>query len=267
VVPPEVVLELGSILSLKDHAFLVGGQALNLWAERYSSASELKLYGPYTSKDIDYFGHREAAKKLADALHGEVAYPTPDDMTPHTAIVTADVAGQHLIIDFIDTVLGVQPNRLEKRALEITAPIKIDGETGTLLIPVMHPLHCFQSRIANRFTLRRSDDLAERQLQASVYVVREYLREMLSNGQVDEAIATIRDLFGYLKSDVNGRKAWSVLKFDPISIFGELSADPRLDERYRGKTVKPMVERLKRVRSHLWPKIAEGVFLEEPEEA
>lgn len=264
-VPPEVVLQLGSILSLEDHAFLVGGQALNLWAERYSSAPELELYGPYTSKDIDYFGHRDAAKKLADALHGEVAYPTPDDMTPHTAIVTADVAGQHLIIDFIGAVLGVQPNRLEKRALEITAPIKIDGETGTLLIPVMHPLHCFQSRISNRITLRRSDDLAERQLQASVYVVREYLRERLKENQVDETIATIKEMFWYLKSDLEGRRAWSVLKFDPISIFEELSSDQRLDERYREKTIRPMIDRLKRVQSRLWPRIAEGAFLTTPE--
>lgn len=38
-------------------AFLVGGQALNLWAERYSAAApELDSYGPYTSKDVDFFG-------------------------------------------------------------------------------------------------------------------------------------------------------------------------------------------------------------------
>lgn len=38
-------------------AFLVGGQALNLWAERYSAAApELDYYGPYTSKDVDFFG-------------------------------------------------------------------------------------------------------------------------------------------------------------------------------------------------------------------
>lgn len=38
-------------------AFLVGGQALNLWAESYSAAApELDSYGPYTSKDVDFFG-------------------------------------------------------------------------------------------------------------------------------------------------------------------------------------------------------------------
>jgi hypothetical protein len=267
VVPQELVIQLASILRLSDGAFLVGGQALNLWAERYSAAPELEVYGPYTSKDIDYFGHRQAAEKLAAALHGEVTYPTLDDMTPHTAIVTADVGGEHLVIDFIDTVLGVQPSKLEKLAVEISAPVKFEGQAGMLLIPVMHPLHCLQSRIANRTKLHRRDDLAERQLQASVYVLREYLREMLKEGQLDEVTATLKDLFGYLRSDPEGRRSPSILTFDTISIFEELSTDLRLDERYRTKTIGPMIERLKRVRSHLWPKIAEGAFLASPEQA
>lgn len=265
-VPPELVIELSSILSLSDGAFLVGGQALNLWAERYSAAPELVAYGPYTSKDIDYFGHRQAAEKLAAALHGEVSYPTLDDMTPHTAIVTADVAGEHLVIDFIDNVLGVQPKKLKKLAVEISAPVKVGDKVGVVLIPVMHPLHCLQSRVANTIKLRRSDDLAARQLQASVYVLREYLREMLREGHVAEVTGTIKDLFWYLKSDPEGRRSWGILALDPIAIFEELSPDERLDERYREKTIGPMVERLKRVQSRLWPKIVEGAFLTPPEE-
>lgn len=49
------VIKLASVLSLADNAFFVGGQALNLWAERYApSRAELISFGPFTSKDLDY---------------------------------------------------------------------------------------------------------------------------------------------------------------------------------------------------------------------
>lgn len=78
----EIVYDLASILKLSDKAFIVGGQALNLWAERYSDLPGLAEYGPYTSKDLDYFGHREAAEKLADALVAHSIYPT-ETIRPH----------------------------------------------------------------------------------------------------------------------------------------------------------------------------------------
>jgi hypothetical protein len=68
------VIKLASVLSLEDNAFIVGGQALNLWAERYAATrADLLSFGPFTSKDLDYFGHRAAAEKLAAAL-GAVDY-------------------------------------------------------------------------------------------------------------------------------------------------------------------------------------------------
>jgi hypothetical protein len=57
----EDLTDIASALASDGETFIVGGQALNLWAERYSETFvELSDYGPYTSKDVDYFGHREA---------------------------------------------------------------------------------------------------------------------------------------------------------------------------------------------------------------
>ncbi len=38
---PEIVHDLAGILELSDKAFIVGGQALNLWAGRYGTLEEL----------------------------------------------------------------------------------------------------------------------------------------------------------------------------------------------------------------------------------
>jgi hypothetical protein len=144
------VLSLASIIGLKDGAFIVGGQASNLWAERYSGRfPELEAYGPFTSKDIDYFGHRQAAKKLADALGGEVRYPTMDDETPNTALVQATINGRLVVIDFISKVLGIaRTDHLKRNVVEITARVReVDGPPrGSIAIPVMHPLHCLRAR-------------------------------------------------------------------------------------------------------------------------
>ena len=58
---------------------LIGGQALNFWAERYGSVSELARGAPYTSKDIDFYGQQEHVTRCAQMLGGEaVLYGVKD---------------------------------------------------------------------------------------------------------------------------------------------------------------------------------------------
>ena len=266
-VPRDLVVELASILHLEDGAFLVGGQAINLWAETYyARAAELAEFGPYTSKDIDYFGRVQAAEKLAKALGGTVSTPEIDDATPHTAIVEADFQGQHLIIDFLGAVLGVEPEAMERRAVNLSVPMTLHGEPGHILIPVMHPVHCLQSRVANVLTLKRHTLLAERQLNASPIIVREYVKEMLDAGGLKEVHRTIRELFEYFRSSPEGRRSLRDFRHDPLATFEMLRCDNRLDSRYREKTIQPMIDRLKRVRSLFWPKQLEKAGLAEPED-
>lgn len=258
------VIRLATILQREDGAFLVGGQALNFWAERYWETPGLAEYGPFTSKDIDYFGRISAAEKLAKVLNGNLKYPDADDSSPSMAVVEAKVDGQKLEIDFLRHVLGVEPNSLERLAVDIAVPLGADA--GRIMIPIMHPVHCFQSRITNAYRLDRTKGIAARQLQAAPIVVRAYLLEMLGAGHLKEVFASVRELFAYLRSDTNGRKAHRILSLDPLKIFEELAADQRLDSRYREKTLGPMIERLARIRSRRWPSILEGLFIEEPAE-
>ena len=205
------VIAVASIIDLEDGAFVVGGQALNLWAERFSARTrELAAYGPYTSKDIDYFGHREAAAKLAAALGGRVFYPPPGDATVSTAVVEAEINGRRVQIDFIHNVLGVAARALERAIAEIAVPVRTgDGGDRVLTIPLMHPVHCLQSRIANVLhpATRRRDDTAMRQLHAAPIVVREYIAEALDDGDRREAHECLQEIFRYVRSDTLGAVA------------------------------------------------------------
>ena len=244
--------DLASILQLSDKAFIVGGQALNLWAERYSCVAELADYGPYTSKDLDYFGQRQAAEKLANALNGTLLIPHGDDHTPQTAIVKATIGEQEVEIDFLWHVKGVDTASLEKQAVEIRMIVRAGSKSGELRLPIMHPLHCMQSRLANVVALHRDTDLAHRQLEASPIVLREYLAEMLAIDAHRHVISVLQSLHDYLLTDPIGRKAHKVMKNDPADIFAYFQGDVRLDERWREKSLAAMRKRIlsKRIAWH-----------------
>jgi hypothetical protein len=247
--PAEIVYDLASILKLSDEAFVVGGQALNLWAERYSHVSQLEAYGPFTSKDIDYFGQRQAAEKLANALGGMVVTPHPDDHTPQTAIVHAMIAGNHVEIDFLWHVMGVNDAQLKRQAAQIRMKIKLLEGTAELNVPIMHPLHCMQSRLANVVQLGRKTSLALNQLEASPIVLREFLLEQLTNGSSKHVTGVLQALYSYLSTDLVGRKAHKHMSNDPGLVLDVFQDDKRLDERWREKSLRSMRESLRRKRT------------------
>lgn len=251
--PAEVVYDLAQILQLdEDQAFIIGGQALNLWAERYSDVPELANYGPYTSKDLDYFGYVKAAEKLAHALNGTVRVPSMNDATPQTAIVEAKIAGRDIQIDFLGHVKGVKASKLERAAVELVLDVRTSEGIGTIQIPIMHPLHCFQSRLSNVFSLGRRDDTSKRQLEASPIILREYISETLDEGEHREATATLELLFEHLRSDEAGRQAHRIMKNDPLETIKHFADDERIDPRYRQHTLANMIDELARRRRGAW---------------
>lgn len=243
--PPETVLKLVSILRLDDDAFVVGGQAFNIWAERYAGDDPALLeFGPFTSKDLDYFGHLQAATKLATALQGKLNIPSLDDHTPNAAKVEAEVDGLWIEIDFITNVIGVRSD-LEKLAVELLVPYRTREGANILAIPVMHPLHCFQSRVANVTRLGRTDDTAMRQLHASPIVLEHYIEEQLVAGDRREAQRVLRGLADFLQNDADGRRAHEVCRYDPMAILDRAAMDDRLDRRFRGFNLAGMTLRLR----------------------
>lgn len=246
--PYPAVIKLASFLTFEDGAFIVGGQALNLWAERYYAAyPTLAAFAPYTSKDIDYFGYQAAAKKLAKALGGKVVFPEIGDASPNSALVVAKIEGREVEIDFIDHVMGVMPRDLERDALELRVPLK-DAE-GYIDIPVMHPLHCLQSRIANCQRLGRSDDVALRQLKAAPVVLDAFIDEMLAEGHLKEVNLTLRGLFHYLKTDPDAQAIQDLAIQDPLLSIVRLTSDKRLDWRYRWFNIRAMKWKIRRKRA------------------
>lgn len=243
----EDVILVASKLTLDDATFVVGGQATNLWAWWYQGRDPaLSPNDPLTSRDIDFFGSFKAARAFAEALGGTVSSPDSDTMnSPSTALVVADLNGRRLEIDFLNGVLGVTKRELERGVAIIRASAVVDGKQVEVHVPVMHPILCLKSRVANMLSpaTHRRDTTAWAQLHAAIAVTNAHIDDALGENW-NEAKACIQDLIRYFRSDNYGRQVEAELGVDLIDILKRIEDRPELDDRYREMTLKPAIQLL-----------------------
>jgi hypothetical protein len=231
------VIEIASKFAADEDAFVIGGQATNFWAWLYEDKElDLKLKGPLTSGDIDYFGSQEVASRIATALGGSLFLPKIDDATPSTALVVTNIHGKRLTIDFLGAVLGIQARELRRGVSVVEVTGEVDGAPTTVAIKVLHPLLCLKSRIINMLhpAMKRRDKVARTQAEAAVTIVRRYIHEALDDqdgfAEARECFAT---LYWYLRSNEHVKVADVELGIDALGIIRAFVDDERIDPRYR----------------------------------
>jgi hypothetical protein len=129
---------------------LVGGQALNYWAEalRIADARSTGIYGPATSEDIDIMGSVKAVRAFAQAVGGKAHIAGFDDShSPNSGVVTFDFQGKTHSVDFLAQMAGFKP--LELPAVFKWAPTVPLCNASTAPLSVMHPMHCLQAQLEN----------------------------------------------------------------------------------------------------------------------
>lgn len=240
--PPEIVAEVVRNISDEEDAFVVGGQAINFWAQRYErQMTALNPSGSYMSKDVDIYGPADAAQRLADKLGGKIRVPDADDHTPQSAIVEATVLGRKVEIDFLWHIQGPPIDQIEKQIVTLQVPVNVDGTTTNVPVSVMHPLHCLQSRAANVLTLGRKTPQALDQLDASIHIVRCFVSEALDTGQTKTATSVLKALGSYLVTDPNGCRLHEKSSVNPVEILRAFRQDDRLEKRYRDNQLEGMI--------------------------
>lgn len=161
---------------------LVGGQALNFWAERLKLATPdgTGPFGAALSDDIDFLGSAAAALSLGDATQGEVAIAGMDDAaSPNTALVTLDLDGERHQIDFLAAMIGFTQSGIDQvRAWAV--PVRMRRGMPTQLF-VMHPLHCLQAQLENVYgkKLNRREEAGGERYVARVQLAIEATRQII----------------------------------------------------------------------------------------
>jgi hypothetical protein len=240
-----ILVQLGTF---SEAAVLVGGQAVNFWAEYYAGrVPQLARAAPFTSKDIDFCGGVRAVRLCAERLGGSAVLASMDDATPNVGIVSfEDGAGARHTIDFIDQPMGLTAREVHRTAIPVDV-LDARGRATGARIRVMHPVLCMESRVHNTMALPSYDTPhALKQLRASILCAREFLRDLLDAGETRAVLKLIERIFAFCTSDRDGRRVQARHDVEP---FDAVLDDDRLPERFRAVRFPQMRQELARRRA------------------
>lgn len=225
---------------IAESVVVVGGQAVNFWAEFYTPrVPAIEREAPFTSKDIDFCGDVRAVRICAERLGGTSRIATMDDVTPNTGVVTfVDDAGAKRMIDFLEAPLGLRAEEVHRMAI----PAEILDATGKPAGPpfrIMHPVQVMESRVHNCMTLPGYDSPAAlKQLRLSVICAREFIRDMIDSDRVRVALTLNERVFAFCLKDRDGREVHAKHGVDPFEAV--VADDDRLPAPFREKRYPQM---------------------------
>lgn len=181
---------------LNTRQVLVGGQALNFWLMYYEiDVSHIKT--PFVlTQDVDFLSSIREAKELATAIGAKIELVSNlsiNDVCVATATFKSASSDATLVIDFINTVCGIEDNEIIKHAV----PAAIDDR----ILKVMHPIHTLVSRIANLHSIpHKRNTTGIEQARLSVLIAKSSLDVYISNGDMHSAHQLIRKVYDLARS-------------------------------------------------------------------
>lgn len=230
---------------LSRELVLVGGQAVNFWAQTYLARSEQLLAEvPFASKDVDFCGSAPLARACARALGGTCNVPRMDDLTPCTGVVHyTDQFARPRVVDFLGAPFGLDAREVREMAIVLEETT----DRGVLELRVMHPVHTLESRASNvnRLPGYRSPH-GLKQLRAAIVCAREFARDLLDDGHVRDVLRLNERIFRFSLRG-HGLGVWM---HDQISVFDAVLVDPRLPVGFLHTRYPQMQQELQREREH-----------------
>jgi hypothetical protein len=229
-----------------DELILVGGQAINAWAEALGVASENEqgLYGAALSDDIDFLGFAPAAIKLARAIGGDVKVAGMDSHAPNAAVVTFDFDGETNTIDVLHSLQGFSQDDLDEVRRWAATPEMPEALDSKLR--VMHPLHCLQAQLENVYGALNRREREDGQRNANrvrllVEITRRTVDRYIAETDVNSARQMIERLYALARS----RPAIRAKVVDGIDLVNGHSRDESLGADFLTKRLPQLEQYLR----------------------
>lgn len=215
--------EFADILKLDTPLFLVGGQAVNLWALYYHD----KTYdlAPFVSHDIDILGDKttllDIAKKLKLKPHFFPMRPPTNEIG---FIISKNHTGQSIPIEVLDHIHGVKNEELQHPHYSMSI-----GDSNTI-VQVPGPIALLKAKIANVADIPQKDRQDKRHVNIIIRLLSSYLSDVYSS--VKNATMKERDFLNLLKklleimTSEKGKKVLTHLNTDFNSVFADLKPEP-----------------------------------------
>jgi hypothetical protein len=151
---------------------LIGGQAVNYWAERfYSVEPGLSDWLPFTSEDIDFKGDQKDAKHIAKQLGLTASLPLMVEMTALAGAIPFKIGDLKTTIEVVRSIPGVDVKRINDFAFNA----EWSGQEIRVLDPIS--LLCCKAELAASVSQKERRDVHH--LKIMVICVRAFLREAL----------------------------------------------------------------------------------------
>jgi hypothetical protein len=224
---PEVFAD---IIAGKEKPLLVGGQAVNLWAQLYAKKMpELKTYRPFSSKDADIHGTRMLAQDLAKRTGWEFR-PAKDPHSVALGALVKQTKGQPLVVEVLKEINGLSDTDLA-RNVEIATG---SGRTYRVLPPEVL-LNAKLYNLASFGGLNRPQDL--KHVKILIEIVPRYLNELVHHHRAG-AISRqdVANAVRYVADTLQEGASGNAIRAYQLDVSKVVPASVRMTERGIGAT-------------------------------
>lgn len=151
---------------------MIGGQAVNYWAEHYlADEPDLRKSAPFTSEDIDFQGNRDDVRQIAEQLKLTPVFPHKVVMTALAGAIPFRIGKLASNIEVVRDVPGVTAAAVEAMA--------VGAEWNGRQIRVLDPISLLLCKVKLAVTFSQENRQDIEHLKIVFFCVRGFLREVL----------------------------------------------------------------------------------------
>jgi len=157
---------------------LIGGQAVNYWAERYLAAEpQLATFQPFTSEDIDFKGNHADVERIARQLELNPGYPPRVAMTALSGFISFQIGDLKSTIEVVRRIPGI-PDGVATPAIQV--------EWGGKTIRVLDPISLLACKLELAATVSQEKRRDVAHLKILLPCVRGFLGELLEQVELGQ---------------------------------------------------------------------------------
>jgi hypothetical protein len=171
-----------SLDAQEARALVVGGQAVNFWAEAFEDEEpELRAYRPFTSADLDLHRLTSSAQDALGVISKAVEAPKHPfgkafTIVSHTFLIEAKT-GRLLHVDHLKMVLGLRPAEVKRGTMII--------EFAGVRIWILNPIICLKAKLHNVSALNQRGRQDEKHVRILIFCIRAFLRRLIREAGSD----------------------------------------------------------------------------------
>ncbi|HZZ19216.1 MAG TPA: hypothetical protein VFE25_07605 [Opitutaceae bacterium] len=231
---PRSPSDFSSLLKTQEPTFLVGGQAVNLWALYYRK--DTADLAPFVSRDADVLGDRETLLELGKIIGVKPRFfPLKPPKNEVGVVISADSEGSPILIEVLRNLNGVTNEELREPSYLVAI-----GDSQTQ-VRIPGPIALLKAKIANVVSIKQTDRQDGRRIVILSRVIPEYLKDIQAvarTGSINEG--EVLKLLEQLIDVISGpaqEKVLSEVGISRISLFSSVKADslPKVENFLRSR--------------------------------